>query len=102
MYCLEKVAWLWGDGAGNPAAAARTYEEVLAIDAKRTSAIRGLASAAARAGDAKRLAQAHLAEAAAIESASPADERKGRSAPARRGGARPPPPAGPAKGGPAA
>ncbi|HEY8080184.1 MAG TPA: hypothetical protein VIF62_38900, partial [Labilithrix sp.] len=69
LYYLEKIAWLWDDVAGDPAAAARAYEQVLAIDGARTSAIAGLASAAARAGDGKRSARALLAEAGASSGA---------------------------------
>jgi len=59
----EKIAWLWDDVAGEAALAARAYEEVLALDPVRRSAIAGLASAATRARDHRRLARALLAEA---------------------------------------
>lgn len=60
---LEKIAWLWDDVAGDAAAAVRAYEAVLAIEPARPSAIAGLASCAARAGDDRALARALLAEA---------------------------------------
>jgi tetratricopeptide (TPR) repeat protein len=63
LHYLEKIAWLWDDVAGEVALAAQAYEDVLAIDPKRRSAIAGLASAAARARDGRRLARALLAEA---------------------------------------
>lgn len=69
LHYLEKVAWLWDDVAGDAAAAARAYEDVLAIDPKRRSAIAGLASAATRARDGRKLARALLAEADVTEDA---------------------------------
>ena len=63
IYYLEKIAWLWDDVAGDATAAMRAYEEVLAIEPARASAIAGLASAASRAGDMKALARSLLAEA---------------------------------------
>ena len=63
LYFLEKIAWLWDDVAGDPARAVRAYEDVLAIDPSRRSAIAGLGSAAARARDSRSLAKALLAEA---------------------------------------
>ena len=60
---LEKIAWLWDDVAGDPEAAARTYDAVLEIEPARLSAIAGLASAARRAGDMKGVARAKIAEA---------------------------------------
>ncbi len=47
--------------------AAQAYEDVLAIDPKRRSAIAGLASAATRARDDRKLARALLAEADVTE-----------------------------------
>lgn len=63
LHFAEKIAWLWDDVAGEAALAARAYEDVLAIDPQRRSAIAGLASAATRAHDERRLARALLAEA---------------------------------------
>jgi Tfp pilus assembly protein PilF len=63
LHYLEKIAWLWDDVAGEPSLSAQAYEEVLAIDPKRRSAIAGLASAATRARDDRKLARALLAEA---------------------------------------
>jgi len=63
IHLLEKLAWLRDDVAGDTAAAARTYEDILAIEPARLSAIIGLASAATRAGDDARLARALLAQA---------------------------------------
>jgi len=57
LHYLEKVAWLWDDVAGDAARAAQAYEDVLAIDPTRRSAIAGLASAATRARDGRRLAR---------------------------------------------
>jgi hypothetical protein len=64
IHYLEKVALLWDELVGDPALAAKAYEAVLAIDPERRSAILGLASAAARAGDGARLARALEDEAA--------------------------------------
>ncbi len=63
IHLLEKLAWLRDDVAGDAAAAVRTYEDVLAIEPARLSAIIGLASTATRAGDDTRLARAILAQA---------------------------------------
>ncbi|MBX3190941.1 MAG: tetratricopeptide repeat protein, partial [Labilithrix sp.] len=68
-YFLEKIAWLWDDVAGDAKRASRAYEDVLAIDGARRSAIAGLASAARRARDGKGLARALLAEAHVTEDA---------------------------------
>ncbi len=67
LHYLEKIAWLWDDVAGDAALSAQAYEDVLAIDPKRRSAIAGLASAASRAGDGRKLARALLAEADVTE-----------------------------------
>jgi tetratricopeptide (TPR) repeat protein len=67
LYYLEKIAWLWDDVAGDPNQAAQAYEDVLALDPKRRSAIAGLASAATRARDGRKLARALLAEAEVAE-----------------------------------
>lgn len=63
VYWREKIAWLWDDVAGDAERAAAAYEDVLAIEPGRLSAIVGLASSATRAGDDARLARALLAEA---------------------------------------
>ena len=68
LHYLEKIAWLWDDVAGDPARASLAYEDVLAVDPRRRSAIAGLASAAARARDGTKLARALLAEAEVVES----------------------------------
>jgi lipopolysaccharide biosynthesis regulator YciM len=60
---LEKVAFLWEDLLADPTRAARAYEQVLAIDGQRRSAIVGLGRAASRAGDGATLARALLEEA---------------------------------------
>lgn len=63
IYFLEKIAWLWDDVAKDAVAAARAYEDILAIEPARMSAICGLASAATRANDDRALARALLSEA---------------------------------------
>lgn len=63
LHYAEKIAWLWDDVAGDAAQAAQAYEDVLALDPTRRSAIAGLASAASRAHDGRKLARALLAEA---------------------------------------
>ncbi len=63
VHWLEKIAWLWDDVAGDAVLATRAYEDVLAIEPGRPSAIAGLASSAMRAGDDRALARALLAEA---------------------------------------
>jgi cellulose synthase operon protein C len=63
LYYLEKVAWMWDEVLGDPQLAARGYEAVLEIEPTRASAIVGLQTCAARAGDARALARAVLAEA---------------------------------------
>lgn len=63
IHLLEKIAWLKDDVMGDAAAAQRVYEEILAIEPARLSAIVGLGSAATRAGDKKGLARALSAQA---------------------------------------
>jgi cellulose synthase operon protein C len=63
IHLLEKIAWLKDDIAGDVAGAQRIYEEVLAIEPARLSAIVGLASVATRAGDRRALARALAAQA---------------------------------------
>ena len=53
---LEKVALLWEELLGDPARAARAYEQVLELDPSRRGAILGLERTAARTGDARTLA----------------------------------------------
>jgi tetratricopeptide (TPR) repeat protein len=60
---LERTALLWEELLGDPARAARAYEQVLAIDPDRRSAILGLQRTAARSGDSRALARALLDEA---------------------------------------
>jgi thioredoxin-like negative regulator of GroEL len=60
---LEKVALLWEELLGDPARAARAYEQVLDIDADHRGAILGLQRTAARSGDARTLARSLLDEA---------------------------------------
>lgn len=67
LHYLEKIAWLWDDVAGDALRAAAAWADVLALDERRTSAIAGLASAAARAGDTRQLARALLLDAEVSE-----------------------------------
>ncbi|HTQ42112.1 MAG TPA: hypothetical protein VMI75_05085, partial [Polyangiaceae bacterium] len=60
---LEKVGLLWEELLGDPARAARAYEQVLTLDADRRTALLGLERTAARLGDARTLARALLDEA---------------------------------------
>jgi tetratricopeptide (TPR) repeat protein len=60
---LERVALLWEELLGDASRAARAYQQVLALDPDRRSAVLGLARTAGRAGDAKALAQALIEEA---------------------------------------
>lgn len=60
---LERVALLWEETLGDPSRAARAYEQVLAIDRDRQSAMIGLQRTATRAGDDRTLARALLDEA---------------------------------------
>lgn len=69
IHYLEKLAWIWDDVVGDARKAIAAYEDILAIEPTRASAIAGLASAAARAGDHVRLARALLAEVAITEDA---------------------------------
>jgi cellulose synthase operon protein C len=63
IHLLEKLAWLADDVAGDTARAKQVYEEILAIEPARLSAIVGLASCATRAGDDRALARALVAQA---------------------------------------
>ncbi|HEY8041183.1 MAG TPA: hypothetical protein VIF15_15360 [Polyangiaceae bacterium] len=63
MAYLEKVALLWEELLGDPARAARAYEQVLELDADRRGALLGLERTAARLGDARTLSRALLDEA---------------------------------------
>ena len=60
---LEKVALLWEELLGDPARAARAYEQVLELDKDRRGALLGLERTAARLGDARMLSRALLDEA---------------------------------------
>jgi tetratricopeptide (TPR) repeat protein len=60
---LERVALLWEELLGDASRAARAYEQVLALDPERRSALLGLARTSGRAGDAKALARALTDEA---------------------------------------
>jgi len=60
---LEKVALLWEELLGDPARAARAYEQVLELDRDRRTAMLGLERTAARLGDQRTLARALLDEA---------------------------------------
>jgi tetratricopeptide (TPR) repeat protein len=60
---LEKIALLWEDVLGDPARAARTYEQVLEIDSARRGAIVGLQRTSARMDDVRTLARSLLEEA---------------------------------------
>lgn len=60
---LERVALLWEEVLGDPSRAARAYEQVLAIDRDRQSAMIGLQRTATRAGDDQMLGRALLDEA---------------------------------------
>lgn len=60
---LEKVGLLWEELLGDPARAARAYEQILEIDRERRGALLGLERTAARTGDARLLSRALLEEA---------------------------------------
>ncbi len=60
---LEKSALLWEDVIGEPRRALRAYQEILALEPDRRSAILGLARNTGRVGDHRGVAQALLAEA---------------------------------------
>jgi tetratricopeptide (TPR) repeat protein len=60
---LERAALLWEEVLADPERAARIYEQVLALEGDRHSAILGLERTAARFGDARMLARALLDEA---------------------------------------
>jgi Tfp pilus assembly protein PilF len=57
---LEKVAVLWEEVAEDPRLAAATYARILELEPARTSALLGLARAAARGGDLRAVAEAHV------------------------------------------
>ena len=59
---LEKSALLWEDVIGEPRRAIRAYQEILALEPDRRSAILGLARNAGRVTDHRAVAQALLAE----------------------------------------
>lgn len=69
IHHLEKLAWIWDDVVGDARRAIEAYEDILAIEPTRASAISGLSSVAARSGDHARLARALLAEVAITEDA---------------------------------
>ena len=60
---LEKVGLLWEELLGDPARAARAYEQILELDPGRRGALLGLERTAARLGDARMLSRALLDEA---------------------------------------
>ncbi|MGD0676010.1 MAG: hypothetical protein ABSC94_11355 [Polyangiaceae bacterium] len=60
---LERVALLWEEVLGDPARSARAYQQVLAIEPDRRSALVGLQRSAARGGDDRTVARALLEEA---------------------------------------
>jgi cellulose synthase operon protein C len=60
---LERAALLWEEVLGDAERAARVYEQVLALEGDRRSAILGLERTAARIGDERMLARALLDEA---------------------------------------
>lgn len=68
---LEKVAVLWEEVLGDPARAARVYEEILALEPGRRGAVLGLGRAAAASGDDRALSRA-LVEEAKLAGAGPA------------------------------
>lgn len=77
---LEAIALLQEEALGDPMAASATYETVLRLDPGRRAAIVGLARAAARAGDAVKLARALLEEAAVTTDPTMADALRVRAA----------------------
>jgi tetratricopeptide (TPR) repeat protein len=77
---LEAIALLQEEALGDPMAAAATYETVLRLEPGRRGAIVGLAQAAARAGDAVRLARSLLEEAAVTSDPTMADALRVRAA----------------------
>jgi tetratricopeptide (TPR) repeat protein len=60
---LEKVAMLWEELLGDPARAARVYEQVCEMEPNRRTALLGLERTAARMGETRTLAHALLEEA---------------------------------------
>ena len=65
--CLERVALLWEELLGEALHAMRVYEEILALDPNRLSAILGLGRAATRLGEPRAVARALLEEARLTE-----------------------------------
>jgi hypothetical protein len=60
---LERVGLLWEEVLGDPARAARAYEQVLELEKDRRSALLGLERTASRSGEVRMLARAFLDEA---------------------------------------
>jgi Tfp pilus assembly protein PilF len=63
---LERVAIIWEELLGDPSRASRVYEQILAIDRDRQSAMVGLQRTALRTGDDRNLARALLDEARVV------------------------------------
>jgi tetratricopeptide (TPR) repeat protein len=63
---LERVAIIWEELLGDPSRASRVYEQILAIDRDRQSAMVGLQRTSLRTGDDRNLARALLDEARVV------------------------------------